>query len=488
VRAQRRRLLLDKVESDYLRSQIDTGNNARAKSALQSLCKSYRLGLTVRPELRVGVVNSLVGIAFNASIDEKVRRWVLNALARVGNENDCMPAVKHMLSNFGNEPETVASSIAALYKLCERTNPKDILKGMDFDPQMITLAALQHVPAHILDLSELPLDVYKASPSLLKLALLVVGLGHSPENLLNPRHTDAEMVRVLGGHDDPIVSQYSVWAITENAALGVANLGLSLKDIDDHPANVRAWVLQLLAMEADDKEPFWEIIEYGMSDASSEARRGLAFGFKETFVDVFEPMILDWIGNEPDSEVRQHLIEHIIRQAPRSPSYHEYAIELFAGEPPDSPLRQSMEAYAVRTPLYPRFKAINAEIENDLFRGVTYVAEQNINIGNLNSGAATIGSGNATNTGPTYIQVLTQQKIEAVRAELAKLEAALHASELDPVEKQRVLFHVQEAKDAPSQGKISNVIELIGHLGTLAEAGHALAPYAVTLGALIGIS
>jgi hypothetical protein len=307
VRAQRRRLLLDNVESDYLRSQIDTGNNVRAKSALQSLCKSYRLGLTVRPELRVGVVNSLVGIAFNASIDEKVRRWVLNALARVGNENDCVPAVKHMLSNFGNEPETIASGIAALYRLCKRTNPNDILKGMNFDAQMTTLAALQHAPAHTLDLAELPLDVDKAAPNLLKLALLVVGLDRSPENLLNPRHTDAEMVRVLGGHDDAIVSQYSVWAITENPSLGVADLGLSLKDIDDHPANVRAWVLQLLAMEADDKESFWEIIEHGMSDASSEARRGLALGFKETFVDVFEPMILDWIVNEPDLEVRQQL-------------------------------------------------------------------------------------------------------------------------------------------------------------------------------------
>ena len=398
MRAQRRRLLLDKVESDYLRSQIDTGDNVRAKSALQSLCKSYRLGLTVRPELRVGFVNSLVGIAFNASIDEKVRRWVLNALARVGNEGDCVPAVKHMLSNFGDEPETVASGIAALYRLCKRTNPKDILKGMDFDPQMTTLAALQHVPAHILDLAELPLDVDKATPSLLKLALLVVGLGRSPENLLNPHHTDAEMIRVLGGHDDAIVSQYSVWAITENPALGVANLGLSLKDIDDHPANVRAWVLQLLAMEADDKEPFWEIIEHGMSDASPEVRRGLALGFKETFVDVFEPMILDWIVNEPDLEVRQHLIEHIIRQAPRSPSYHEYAIELYTGEPPLSSMRQRMEASAVRTPLYPKFKAIDAEIGNDLFGGVTYVAEQKINIGNLNSGAAVIGSGNATNT------------------------------------------------------------------------------------------
>jgi hypothetical protein len=165
VRAQRRQRLLDRVESDYLRSQIDTGDNARAKGALQSLCKSYRLGLTVRPELRLGVVNSLVGIAFNASIDEKVRRWVLNALARVGNENDCLPAVKHLLNNFGNEPETVASGIAALYKLCKRSNPEAILERMDFDAQMTTLAALQHAPAHGLDLSELPLDVDKAEPS-----------------------------------------------------------------------------------------------------------------------------------------------------------------------------------------------------------------------------------------------------------------------------------------------------------------------------------
>ena len=57
---------------------------------------------------------------------------------------------------------------------------------MNFDPQMTTLAALQHVPAHFLDLTELPLDVDKATPSLLKLALLVVGLGHSPEESSEP--------------------------------------------------------------------------------------------------------------------------------------------------------------------------------------------------------------------------------------------------------------------------------------------------------------
>jgi hypothetical protein len=123
---------------------------------------------------------------------------------------------------------------------------------------------LQHIPAKNLDLVGLPLDVDQASPDLLKLALIVVGLGRSPENLLNPRHTDAEMVRVLGRHDHPEVSQYSVWAITENGNLGVKDLGIPIDDIDDYPPNVRAWVLQLLAMEADDDQPYWEVIRYGM--------------------------------------------------------------------------------------------------------------------------------------------------------------------------------------------------------------------------------
>ena len=487
VRPLRRPHFLDRVESDYLRSQIDTGNNKKVKSALQSLCKLYRLGLVVRPELRLGVVNSLVGIVFNTNIDEKVRRWVLNAIARVGNEGDCMPAVKHFSATSGHEPETIAAGIAAIYKLCKRIKPEDVLKGMSFDPKMVTLAALQHVAPHDLDLKELPLDVEKATPELLKLALIVVGLARSPENLLNPRHTDAEMVRVLGGHHDALVSQYSVWAITENDTLGVKDLGISIKDIDNLPANVRAWVLQLLAMEADDKEPYWEIIELGMTDRSSEARRGLAVGFKETFVDVFEPMILDWMRNEPDPEVRQHLIEHIIRQSHRSPSYCQFATDLYSGEPVGSSVRWSMQAFAIKTPLYPRFRAIDANMGNDLFGGITFVAEQKINIGNLNAGAAAVGSGNAVNTGPIRIEV-TSERGEEVRAELARLEAALYSCELDPAEKKRALAHVQEAKSDPSPGKVGKVIELIQHIGTLAEVGRELGPYALALGSLLGIS
>jgi hypothetical protein len=486
LKPQRLPHLLDKVESDYFRSQIETGNNTKAKNALQGLCKAYRLGLSVRPDLRTGVIYSVVGVAFNSNVDEKVRRWALNAIARVGSEGDCLPAVRHLLSNFGHEAETIASGIAALYKLCQRTVPEDVLRGMGFDPLMVTLAALQHVPPRDLNLKELPLNVDKAIPGLLKLALVVVGLGRSPENLLNPRHTDAEMVKVLGGHDDSVVSQYSVWAITENKRLGVADLGIPIADIDDYPPNVRAWVLQLLAMEANKKNSYWEIIAHGMTDPSPEVRRGLALGFKETFIDVFEPLILEWIVNEPDLEARQHLTDHVVRQAPKSRNYGELAIELYEVADPIS--RQTMEVSAIRTPLFTKFKAIASSHGPDLFERVTYVADQHINISNINAGVVAVGSGSASNEGTVNVQAWTQQKIEAIRGELAKLEAALHASELVPEEKERALAHVREAKIDPSPGKVEKVISLIAHLGTLAEAGQKLAPYATSLLTALGLS
>lgn len=481
-----KRLVLDKVETDYIRSQIDSGNNVRIKNALQSLSMSYRRGRTVHPGQLIGVVNSVTTTAFRPTIDEKVRRWVLNALARVGDEGTCVPAVQHLIKKHPDEPQTIAAGIAAIYKLCVRSSPEEALIGIDFDPKMRTLAALQHVPANKLDLRELPLDVEHATPDLLKLALIVVGLDRSPENLLNPRHSDAEMVKALGTHHDPLVSQYCVWAITENDKLGLAHLGINLKDIENQPDNVRGWLFQLLAIEATAARSHWEYVRLGMSDPSVEARKGLAVGLRDTFVDVFEPLVIDWVATEADPEVRQHIMDHIVRQAHRSSRYEQYAVEIYDGEPAGSQLRNGMEATAVGTPIYTTFRQIGASAPG-LFGGITMVGNQ-YNIGSVNAGAVAFDGSTAVNNGATNVQVLSPQQVETIQSELAKLEAALHDVTGLPEEKTReALAHISKAKEDPSPSKVGKVIDFVGHLGTLAEAGTALAPYAVALGAALGM-
>jgi hypothetical protein len=224
-----------------------------------------------------------------------------------------MEAVKHVLQDFSHEPPTIAAAIAATYRMSRKA--PEIFKTLDFDPQMVTLAALQHVRANKLDLSALPLNVETASHHLLQLALVVVGLDRAPINLLNPRHTNAEMVKALGSHHDKIVSQYTVWAISENPSLGVCDLGINIKDIEQQPTNVRAWIFQLLAMTPRDAEEHLEYIVLGTNDPETEARAGLAVGLKDTFFDGLEAIILDWFPKESDRDVSQLLMDHMIRQA-----------------------------------------------------------------------------------------------------------------------------------------------------------------------------
>ena len=481
-----RQLILDKIETSYLRSQIDSGDNGKIKNALQILSKSYRRGLTVNSTQLIGLVNSITATAFRQTIDEKVRRWVLNALARIGDADTCVPAIQHIIRNHAGEPQTVAAGIAALYKLCIRSDPEDALAGISFDPQMRTLAALQHVSASKLDLKDLPLDVEKAATDLLKLALLVVGLDRSPDNLLNPRHSDSEMVKALGRHHDPIVSQYSVWAITENDNLYLKHLGIDLKNIEILPDNVRGWLFQLLAIEANETESHWEYINLGMSDPSPEARKGLAVGLANTFVDIFEPLVISWVATETAPDVRQQIMDHIVRFSERSRTYERYALEIYDGEPAGSALRESMEASAVLTPMYRKLKQIGADAP-DLFGRNVIVVEKQYNIGSVNAGAVGIDGSTAVNTGTANIQTLSEQQVRTVHSELAKLEAALHGSSLTDDQKKQALTCVSEAKEDPSPVKVGKVIEFIGHLSTLTQMATSLAPYAAALGGALGL-
>jgi len=211
--------LIDRLTLTYIKSQIETGDATRTKKALQQLCKQYREGSRSHPDQLIGLEQTIIGLLYTQANDEKVRRWALNALARLGREPTCMEAVMHALQQYTHEPQTTAAAIAAIYRM-SRTAAQ-ILRTLSFDEQMLTLAALQHVDSNNLDLSALPIDVETASPDLLKLALVVVGLDKAPNNMLHPHHKNAELVQALGQHHDGVVSQYSVWAITENESLRV---------------------------------------------------------------------------------------------------------------------------------------------------------------------------------------------------------------------------------------------------------------------------
>lgn len=478
---------LDKPNVEYLKGQIETGHADRTKKALQSLCKLYRQGFRIRPPELIGVEQSVVGLLYTQGKEEKVRRWALNALARFGREPTCIEAVVQVLKDYSHEPQTAAAAIAAIYRMSRKATA--VLRTLSFDEQMVTLAALQHVDANQLDLSALPINIETASPDLLKLALLIVGLDRSPANLLNPRHSDAEMVKVLGGHDDSIVSQYTVWAITENDSFGLKDLGIDIRSIEQQPPNVRSWLFQLIAMTPEDAKENLEYIELGSRDPSSEARIGLALGLRDTYFDGLEALVLDWFTTEPDSDVSQHLLDHMVRQARLCGSYEAMVIEVYEKEPAGSSLRRRMEASAAGTEVYIKLRQLDIDGGNDLFR-VTNVTNNTFNIsGGIQGGAISIG-GNAENTGEVSLHY-NPQTIEAIQSELSKAERELHGFGVAEEIKREALTQIEAAKADPSPGKVASAIKALEKVESLAtagvKAGTALAPIAMALGKVAGL-
>jgi hypothetical protein len=476
---------LDKPNVDYIKSQIETGDPNRTKKALQQLCKFYRDGYRVNHSQLFGIEQSIVGLLYTQAQDEKVRRWALNALARLGRESACIEAVIHTLTQYSHEPQTSAAAIAAIYRMSRKAT--EILKGLSFDEQMATLAALQHVDANKLDLSALPINVETASPDLLKLALVVVGLDRAPSNMLHPRHDNPQLVKALGGHHDQVVSQYSVWAITENPSLGLSDLGIKVEDIEQQRPNVRAWVFRLIAMSEDTAERHFEYLELGMRDPEIEPRVGLAIGLKDTYFDGLEVVVLDWFTNEGNAGVRQHILDHMIRQSYQCPNYAAMVLEVYEKEPPGSSLRQRMEAAAAGLAIYGKFRAMDGSM--DLFRGATIVTNNTFNIsGNVQGGAVSIG-GDAHNSGITSIHY-NPQTIQALQSELAKAERALHESTLNNELKSEALKHVTAAKADPEPGKIKKAIDVLGKVESIATktvgAGTAIGTIGTAIAKLAG--
>jgi hypothetical protein len=457
---------LDQIVVDYLRSQIDTGDPIRTKKALQEVSRRYRQGYIIRPDQLYGFENAIIGL-FSTQSDPKVRRWGINALAQIGRSSFCLDAIIHILMAHSGDLDSVAAGIAAVYKLSR--NPSRVLASMSLDGQMVTLAALQHIPPSKLDLSSFPINIDIASPEILRLALVAVGLGKAPEPTFG-NYTQQDIIKALGGHDDILVSQYAVGAITENPRFTVADLAFDIKDVEQKAANIRAWVFQLLAMRPDSAIEYQEYLTLGSRDDKVEPRIGLATGLRDTFYDGLEELVLEWVYSEADVEVRNLLIDHMIRQAARCPLYESHVLDFYQREPPGSLLQWRMEASAIGTPMWGAFKRIE---QPDLLRRVTYVTNHNNTFnfnGNVLSPGAAFG-GDVTNTemknqfGPAMSQALLSQISRARR----EVEGIIVDAEVEGT-KAEALESLRAAQTEPTEGRLSKAVAALEKLQTAAAA------------------
>lgn len=334
-------------QAAFLRYELSSNDPRRQKVALQELCRLARTGLTFRPEARASFEQTVAGLTVNTS-DVKVVRWGLNAIARIGTVANTAESVKVALRRHVGDPEIVAAAVSALAALHRGQFPPEVAMG-GVDPATRMLAAMQTVAPRLLDRVSLAIDIDTADAELLKLALIVVGLNRDIQHLLHPRHENGAIVRALAQHDDPIVRQYSVWAVIENVRLGAEHLGIPFERIDWELTNVQAKLLQLAPTSIVDPTERQDVIIAGTLLPSAEAREGLARGLARTFYDGLQDVTIAWAGTEADERVLLPLAEHFARHASEAPSYRDEALSLYDR---GAAFQERVRLGAEGTPLY----------------------------------------------------------------------------------------------------------------------------------------
>jgi hypothetical protein len=443
-------------EISYHKSQIESADPESIKRSLQKLCALYRAGRRLSAidvhALEVVVVGRLETMMGSP----KVVRWCLNFLAFVGSSLSTDSVIRAAAKHSRDELIVAAavSALCSIHRAEER--PWEKIEGVE--PVVRLLAALQHLPRNRIDNLESVVHVDKASPAILELALVLVGLGRAPEKIFDPRHSNASIVKVLGDHDDDLVKQYSVWAANENPALGLAALGIPLKELAAQPKNVRAWMYQLVICCAPANWELISILEQGSRDPEESVRAGASRGLANRYEDGFEPITVDWLVEETSAECQRNLERHIVQYANDVPAYRSFSIEWFDRLPEGGVGRKNMFAAAKSTNMFAEFKKLELSKTLEMFpnsggKQVTY----NVNIGT--AGQVSIGA-SSINTGIIEIKEASDG-IEQLKAALAQLEAKLDESGLTADQKEQLTSLAAKFTNKPNK---SNTKGLLGHL------------------------
>lgn len=436
----------------FLRMHIDSGNSSAIKRGLQELARYYRNGYRINARDILGLENSLVGLLYTNS-DRKVTRWSLNVLARIGKAERCMEAILSAIGRNIDDPDIVASGIAAIYQMSRE--PAKVLERLGVEGKIQTLSALQFVEPRRLDLSILPIKIDNAEPHILKLSLILIGLNKAPKQLFHPTIGNGEIIRVLSTHPDRLVSQYSIWSAVENATLGLANVGVKLDDIPGCPTNVRSWMMRLICKEHDQLPQHIEHIVVGSRD-EDDVRMELSRAIGDVYHAVLQDTILEWSLREPETEIALNLLSHMVTHHQSSPQYEEFVLGAFASSAPNSAVREGMLARAANTPLYTHFRRIEYDEGHDLLGARTIVNNNTFNINNAQVGALSVG-GNSTNSG-NISDNFSGDNLKLVQEEVAQIEAAIQKLGLPLEFKAELEREIRATKDTPSASNLDRLL------------------------------
>jgi len=398
---------------------LQTDRPMAKKQALQRLCGLLRQGYRLANPLQV---KGLLFINLRDA-DSKVKRWAFNALAQIGGLDDVQFITSAWLDSR-SDGEVFEAGLTALAHIL----PRDALiaqlrsAGVEFDATAV-MAVAQQSDYYSDDLCSLTLDIDAASTDQLRSAELLIGLGKAPAFLFSPRHQVPDVIGDFNAHNDPIVAQYSFWATVEHPALGLKHTRIVPAAFSTLPPNVQGWAYRLLTKDKATASEHYDLIIEGSQSAHRVVREGVAIGLGGVFYDSLDIEMVDWLRDEQDADILEHILEHMARFAANSSAYRDEVLRAYRISAPGSLLRTKLEAANVDDKISLQLRRIALQTgEPDFFEWISggHVTNNNQNNFGDNAQIGGIGVGAPGNTGNVTFNNADQAKA-AVDATLQEL-------------------------------------------------------------------
>jgi hypothetical protein len=297
---------------------LQTDDSLMIKRGLQFFCDKVESGDAVSYEQKRAMLRLLS--AHHRAGDVLVRRWLYKALGLLP-ERSNIPFLEGRFREE-NDFENLAWIIAALAKI--KQSLEDIVnlvlsRGFEYYNSAFELASGYFNERYRPAFGRLRKIVEAGDPSALLWVSLVYGKsrGHLGEERGDPK----ELIRDLNVHDDPRVSEYSIWGLFKAEDGSFADLAIAPQDLSKFSSNIRRWYYRLLAKAPESVDANFDLVqEASRVERAVDAREGLAIGLATTRPDAqIAGLMIDWHGKERNPLVRARLLEHLTRfQSERS--------------------------------------------------------------------------------------------------------------------------------------------------------------------------
>lgn len=412
--------LISREEELSLRLLLMSPRETEIKLGLIRICEFYQGGQFFKQAKDIH--HTVRGFIYDSRIE--VERWALKALVEFRDRSD-IDLIRSRLKSPSGDPENFSWTVSAFFAAASEDDINQAIEQKLIPSDGITMLACHYAGRSKIARGRFPfIDIERADSLTLKWATLAIGIGRA-KGIFLPKFDEAEQLVALNGHDDPMVCQYSIYAMVRSQRLGFSHCLVKLHNLNSQPKNVRKWLYRLACKDRSfivaNCDAVADIIRY---ETDPRAREGMALGLRPVWFDGLETISSDWLSREADPGCAAAILEHMGRHSDNVPLYGEIVRDRFATARSDDLLRSRLVNAAAGTRLYAELQRIKIgeEIVPDLFGGegkfIVVNNTQNFN----NSGPVSIGAnavgGKASNDGDQTINFLQDQRtlLQTLRA------------------------------------------------------------------------